>query len=88
MGRGFQVDEIDAFKQRRDRREAREGSLIDQAFRDILAGKFDTDAVKRAEQLGHHDDYPKLKRLLEWATRAARACGVIGRPTFNETNRR
>lgn len=78
MRMGFQYadDDIDEFKIRRDIREAAEGWLINAAFRDILAGKFDTSSVHFALQLGHHEDYPKLKQAHENALRAARHMGI------------
>jgi hypothetical protein len=67
---------IDAFKDRRARREADEDALVDAAMRDIIAGRFDTDAVYFALQLGHHDEYAKLKEAHDLALRGARATGA------------
>lgn len=69
-------DESEAYKARRDRDEADDGHLIDAAMRDILAGKFDTETVHLAMQLGHHDDFPKLKERHDIALRAAHAAGA------------
>jgi hypothetical protein len=66
-------DDLDAWRERRALIEAREGWLIDSAFRDLLAGKFDTEAVREALKLGHHDEYQKLREQYELAERVARA---------------
>ncbi len=68
-------DPMEAFKYARDMREAREGWLIDQAFADILAGKFESEAVHEAMKLGHHEDYTKLKETYDAAALAARHSG-------------
>lgn len=68
-------DEIDAFKRRRALAEARAGWLIDAAMRDILRGELDSDAVQRAMQLGHHEEYSKLKEARDVAIAAARHSG-------------
>lgn len=70
------LDESEAYKARRDRDDAHEGHMIDAAMRDILAGKFDTDAVYFAMQLGHHDDFPKFREQYDIAQLAAHAAGT------------
>lgn len=70
------ADDCDAFEDWRAMRDAGEASLVDAAFRDIIAGKFDTDAVHAALQLGTHPDYHRLKQLLDDAERAARHAGA------------
>lgn len=64
------VDESNAYKERRDRDEANEGYLIDHAMRDILQGKFDTDAVREAMTLTRHSDFEKLATAYDDALRA------------------
>lgn len=69
--------EIEEFKIWRDSVEQDEGWLIDAAFRDILAGKFDTEAVHLAMKLGHREEYSKLKEAHDEAIRAARHAGAL-----------
>lgn len=66
------VDDIDAFKDQRQRIE----DVIDEAFTDILAGKFESAAVHRALTMGHHPRYTKLKETYDVAVLAARHSGL------------
>jgi len=62
--------EITEFKIRRDMQEAHDGHLIDHAMRDLLQGKFDTEAVRDAMNLKHHDEFQKLATAYDSALRA------------------
>lgn len=66
------MDDIDAFKDQRQRIE----DVIDEAFTDILAGKFESAAVHRALTLGHHQRHPKLKETYDVAVLVTRHSGV------------
>lgn len=70
--------EIEEFKIREAMREARDGSLVDQAMRDLIAGNFESDAVHAVmgRRAGSIADYVEAKRLYEAAALAARHSGA------------
>lgn len=60
------------------RRDQREADLVDEAFRDILAGKFESDAVQAVMQrrAGDMSEYVRMKEYHATAVRVARHAGV------------
>lgn len=54
-----------------DSRRQREDELIDGAFQDILAGRFDSGTVREAMQLGHRPEYARLAEQRDIAARVA-----------------
>lgn len=47
-----EIDEDDAYDRERQRKVDEESALIRCAMEDLLAGRFDTEAVKEAKRLG------------------------------------
>lgn len=70
--------EITEFKIRAAIEEAQDGHIVDEAMRDILAGKFESRAVMAVmgRRAGSIHDYIKVKKEYEIAALAARHCGV------------
>lgn len=66
------LDDCDAYKAHRQE----EDDLVNEAFADLLQGKFDTEAVHEAMKLGHHSEHQQLREARDTATRVARASGV------------
>jgi hypothetical protein len=64
---------IDASLYARVRQAATEGELINAAFSDILAGRFDSYVVHEALRLGHHEQHQQLREARDTAERVARA---------------
>lgn len=60
------------------RRDDAERDLVDQAFRDILAAKFESDAVRAVmnRRAGDMSDYLRMKEWRAVAERAARHSGA------------
>jgi hypothetical protein len=65
-------DDCSAWKEERQRQD----DLVNEAFADILAGRFDSDAVHEAMLLGHHEDHQRLRAERDTALRVARATGA------------
>lgn len=70
--------DIEAYKHAEALREASDGEVVDAAFADILAHRFDSPAVHEVMQrrAGSDWQYRKLKEERELAMKVARACGA------------
>lgn len=71
--------DIEEFKIRRALHEAQEGPVVDAAMRDLLNGKFDSEAVNEvlARRAGTIAEYVKVKDLYDATVRAARHAGTL-----------
>lgn len=68
--------DIEAFKEKRDRRQAEDDALMAAALRDVADGQVDTLPVHYGLKLGTHADYQKLKQAYADALRAQRHAGA------------
>lgn len=70
--------DIDCFKRQQAYREVEDGAIVDAAMRDIIAGKFESQAVHEVmgRRAGSIADYVKVKDLYDAAAMAAIHSGV------------
>lgn len=78
MSRRTDDCDIDCFKRQQAYRDAQDGEIVDAAMRDIIAGKFESQAVHEVmgRRAGTIADYVKVKDLYDAAALAAIHCGV------------